>query len=89
VNPDLHLIKNSSLNRAILIYNSQRSDPTSQQEIAATAEIFCSKDVAQFGLGSTKNWLSVAGFSAVFAIFIQTSLSREQAKKIKVKGNNG
>lgn len=53
----------------MLIYNSQRSDPTSQQELAAATEIFCSKEVAQFGLGSTKSWVSAADSSAVFVTF--------------------
>lgn len=89
MNPDLQLIKTSSLSRAVLIYNSQRSDPASQEELSAATEIFCSKDVAQLGLSLTKSWVSAAGFSAVFAIFIRTSFSREQAKEIKVKGSNG
>lgn len=89
MNPDLHLIKASSLNRALLIYNSQRSDLTSQQELAAATEIFPSKDVAQFCLGSTKIWVSAADLCAVFATFIWRNLSKEQAKEIKVKGNNG
>lgn len=80
VNPDLHLIKTSSLNRDILIYNSHRSDPTSQWELAEATQIFCSKDVAHFGLVSTKSWVFAAECSAIFAIFIWTSLSKEQAK---------
>lgn len=72
----------------MLIYNSQSSGPTSQQELAAATEIHCSKDVAQFGLGSIKSWVAAAGLSVVFAVSIQTSLSREQAKEIKVKDNS-
>lgn len=83
------LIKPSSLNRATLIYNSQRSDPTSKQTQAAAPEIFCYEAVAKVTLGYTKNCVSAASFSTTSAVFIRASLSREQGKEIKVKSNNG
>lgn len=73
----------------MLIYNSQSSDPISQKELAAATEIYCSKGVAQSGLGSNKSWVAAANLSVVFAISTQTSLSREQVKEIKVKDKNG
>lgn len=39
----------------MLIYNSQRSDPTSKQTQAAAPEIFCYKAVAKVTLGYTKS----------------------------------
>lgn len=71
-NPDLHLIKTSSLNRDMLIYNSHRSDPTSQWELAEATEIFCSKDVAHFGLVSTKSWV----FAAVLCYLCNIHLNK-------------